>query len=558
MSITTPSTDHADQRAGRSLKARIAPFVRPLCAIELGAGQILATSLLFSFEANIPAWQHPAYWLRQLEMLAIVAAVASVVLAWPRRREIGEIWQATAAGTSWRRPLVVNLVLFGVLMLATVGITAAAERSPGAPPWGLLWLYMLPLAATAVSLVLLAAPVAFWTEALSRFRREFVIAGGVGIVLLTLGGAARSAWDRLSFITLELVYRLLSLYEKSVAIDVAGQSVTVERFTVVIDQSCSGYEGVALVSTFLVLFLWAFRATLRFPNAFLLLPIGIVAILALNVVRIAVLVSLGAHISPDMAAGGFHSQAGWMAFLFVTIGIMLIAPRIAFFSTSAGARAAPLADRALGNGIDGDRLMLGLLAPFMALMAGAVLTSASAPFDIPLYGLKVVAAGIALYMLRDVVGRVVQMPAFLPVLVGTVIGFFWVITDIGSGSALKEFLTSIPAVAVVAWLVVRAIGGVIVVPLVEEMAFRGLLYRWFISRRFEYVDPGRFSIIALVCSSVLFGVMHQRWIAGTIAGAIFALLMIWRGRISDAIWAHVAANAVIFVWALYFRQWSLL
>ena len=35
------------------------------------------------------------------------------------------------------------------------------------------------------------------------------------------------------------------------------------------------------------LFLWVFRGTLRFPNALLLLPIGLVAIFVLNAARIA-------------------------------------------------------------------------------------------------------------------------------------------------------------------------------------------------------------------------------------------------------------------------------
>jgi len=36
------------------------------------------------------------------------------------------------------------------------------------------------------------------------------------------------------------------------------------------------------------------------------------------------ILSLGAHVSPEVAVSGFHSQGGWIAFLFVTVGIMAI------------------------------------------------------------------------------------------------------------------------------------------------------------------------------------------------------------------------------------------
>ena len=93
-------------------------------------------------------------------------------------------------------------------------------------------------------------------------------------------------------------------------------------FSVVIDASCSGYEGVALVLIFLGLFLWSFRDRLLFPRALLLIPLGVGLIWLLNAVRIAVLVAIGAHVSPAMALEGFHSQAGWVSFLLVTVGLM--------------------------------------------------------------------------------------------------------------------------------------------------------------------------------------------------------------------------------------------
>ena len=85
-----------------------------------------------------------------------------------------------------------------------------------------------------------------------------------------------------------------------------------------------------------------------------------------------------------------------------------------------------------------------------------------------------------------------------------------------------------------------------------------LLYRWIVARRFDTVAFGTFTWTALIGSSLLFGLMHQRWIAGVAAGAVFAVLMVRSGRLSDAIAAHIAANAVIIAWAMILGQWTLL
>ena len=65
-------------------------------------------------------------------------------------------------------------------------------------------------------------------------------------------------------------------------------------------------------------------------------------------------------------------------------------------------------------------------------------------------------------------------------------------------------------------------------------------------------------MLAFIGSSVAFGLMHQRWIAACLAGAVYALLMYRTKKLSDPIAAHMASNAVIMVWAVAAQQWSLL
>jgi CAAX prenyl protease-like protein len=103
----------------------------------------------------------------------------------------------------------------------------------------------------------------------------------------------------------------------------------------------------------------------------------------------------------------------------------------------------------------------------------------------------------------------------------------------------------------------RLAGSVITVPIAEELAFRGYLLRKLVGRDFENVPANRFTLLSFVVSSMLFGLLHTSWIAGTVAGALFAIATYHRGRVSDAIVAHMTANALIAIAVLGFGRWDL-
>ena len=101
-------------------------------------------------------------------------------------------------------------------------------------------------------------------------------------------------------------------------------------------------------------------------------------------------------------------------------------------------------------------------------------------------------------------------------------------------------------------------GAVLTVPIAEELAFRGFLLRRLASPDFESVSWRVFSWTPFLISSAAFGLLHgDRWLAGTIAGAIFALAQQRRGRIGEAIAAHAVANALVAAWVLQTGSWQL-
>ena len=94
------------------------------------------------------------------------------------------------------------------------------------------------------------------------------------------------------------------------------------------------------------------------------------------------------------------------------------------------------------------------------------------------------------------------------------------------------------------------IGSTIIVPFAEELAFRGYLIRKLIKSNFENVPLTHFTWLSFAASSILFGILHGRWLAGTIAGMAYALAVSRRGQLGDAELAHATTNALIAAWVI--------
>jgi exosortase E/protease (VPEID-CTERM system) len=373
-----------------------------------------------------------------------------------------------------------------------------------------------------------------------------------GALLVASSRLALASWSSFAGWTLHASHWILSLYETDVVLDVDRLILGAGDFHVRVLQECSGYEGIGLVTAFLAFYCWLRRGQLRFPNALLLIPIGIAASWTLNAIRIALLVSVGRHVSPEIAVNGFHSQAGWIAFLGIAIGLVAVSTWSPFFRGGA--------ERPASTAGSTNELLLALLVPFIALMATSIIAGLFAPHDQWLYVLKVAAVGGAVWLYRRVYVSLAMAPSSTALGVGIAIGIAWVITDPPSenGNALAIWLATLPTWIAVLWLGCRGFGTVVLVPIAEELAFRGYLQRVLISRDFERVAPAHFTWLSFVVTSLLFGMMHQRWMAAAIAGALYALLVYRSNRLSDAIAAHAASNLVIFVWAVTAGQWTLL
>ena len=99
--------------------------------------------------------------------------------------------------------------------------------------------------------------------------------------------------------------------------------------------------------------------------------------------------------------------------------------------------------------------------------------------------------------------------------------------------------------------IVRLIGSAFAIAIIEEFFWRGFLYRWLIDRNFTRVKFTGYEWEAFLFTCLLFGLEHNRWAVGVIAGVLYLVLLIKTSDIGAACIAHVITN---FLLGLYVIQ----
>ena len=103
---------------------------------------------------------------------------------------------------------------------------------------------------------------------------------------------------------------------------------------------------------------------------------------------------------------------------------------------------------------------------------------------------------------------------------------------------------------------IRIFGASVVVPIMEELFWRSFLIRWIVNTRFESVPLGTFTVGSFLITVVLFGLEHNLWLAGMLAGAAYNVLLYRTGRIWPCILAHGLTNLLLGVHVLVTQEWQ--
>lgn len=179
----------------------------------------------------------------------------------------------------------------------------------------------------------------------------------------------------------------------------------------------------------------------------------------------------------------------------------------------------------------------------------------------------VVAATLAVFSRRAIPGR----PAFPAgsILIGAAVMAVWIAPDMlwpgyrdfwlfhngVTGVARSSLPVDLKSNAF--FIAVRALESAVLVPVLEELFWRGWVMRWAIRSDFESVPVGQYTAVSFWAVAVLFASEHgPYWEVGLIAGVAYNWWCVRTRSLADCILAHAVTNALLAGYVLLSGQWQ--
>jgi len=233
------------------------------------------------------------------------------------------------------------------------------------------------------------------------------------------------------------------------------------------------------------------------------------------------------------------------------------------------ARPSPSAATADGRTRPGDfRSTAAYIAPFVVYVGlMGVEQMAHLPIQV-FYPIRCLAAVLTLLWLsRGVIGlRPTRAPA--SILLGAAVFVIWIAPDLlfhyrhfwlFENPIFGHADSSAPAGlrASLFFRVVRTLGCTLVVPVLEELFWRGWMMRWLIDFHFTKVKLGAYTPAAFWTVALIFASEHgPYWEVGLAAGILYNWWMVRTGSLADCIWAHTVTNGLLSAYVLAANQWQ--
>ena len=509
-----------------------------------------------NFDAFLPTLKDDTSWFSflayagQFAKFGVTVLTALSLALWARLAEHFKHLQTVLATYKFHYFSFLQLLAY-CLFYWNTALVFGERPDQSTQPDILIISWLILLVSVAGLWLLSIAPWHYWKKFINAEKTAISLSLLVGVFAWCLALLSQEIWKPLSALTFHTSSFLLGLLYPDIIVNLELKLLGTQNFFVNIAPACSGYEGIGLVTIFTLFYLSIFKKEFRFPQALLLFPIGIVTIWFFNALRIAALIAIGDSFSEEVAVGGFHSQAGWISFIIVTLGILIAAHKIPFFCKQ------PIAHHSSHTPMS---LAMALLIPFIVLLTSTILSSAlSAEFHW-YYPARVIATAIALTYCWKYFSFSKIKINLEPIIIGIAVFVFWILlipNDIEQNTAFAKELFEAPQSISTSWLVLRFIGAVITVPLVEELLFRGYLLCRLANINISLEGRLPISWLALLGSSILFGLLHSTWIAGTLAGLAYGLVRYRSNSVMDAVIAHGVTNLCISVLVLCTGYWSL-
>jgi exosortase E/protease (VPEID-CTERM system) len=479
-------------------------------------------------------------------IVALVAAITVFAFASGKHRNA---LTTLAPPRAYFRPvwLIAHVALLACL--AWLG-SLLFPSSPSAIPFAaVVGLWLICGAAALFCAFAAMGPLPLWLKAARTLGNIWLYSAAAALAAAIAIPFSEQYWASTAAATFQLVRILLSPILPGMTVDPATLVLGTQHFAVEILPFCSGLEGMSLILVFMIAWLWYFRKEYRFPRALLLIPLGVTLMFGLNAVRIAVLVVIGNAGYSEVAEYGFHSQAGWIAFNAVAVGIAFWTRRSRWLNRS----------QVSIEGHQSENPTAVFLMPLLAILAAGMLSYAMSGRFEWFYPLRLFACAAVIAIYRHRLVALDWRWSWRGALLGIGVFLVWYIAVhfLVPDVSMPEPLAAASPWLRWGWIACRVAGTVLTVPLAEELAYRGFLMRRLQSREFESMAYGRVGWLALAASSALFGAAHGAlWLPGSVAGFAYGWIVRRQGLLGEAVAAHITTNILVAAVALGSGNWA--
>lgn len=156
--------------------------------------------------------------------------------------------------------------------------------------------------------------------------------------------------------------------------------------------------------------------------------------------------------------------------------------------------------------------------------------------------------------------------AAVSVVVGILVAAVWVGVDgwypslpfLGKRIGFDPFAAIASPGGRFAFVAVRLLGLVVLVPFLEELFWRSFLMRWVINPEIEKVPVGTVTLLSAAITSIAFAAAHPEWLPAALTGAAWAFLLARTRSLSACLISHATANLGLGVYAVVTGDWKFL
>ncbi len=202
------------------------------------------------------------------------------------------------------------------------------------------------------------------------------------------------------------------------------------------------------------------------------------------------------------------------------------------------------------------------------LLLNSALKSAGGSFALSsaeywIYPLQTVLSGILLLLFWRQYALTRPLRPGVGLLVGLVVFLLWISPQafFGFSARIDGFNPDVfAAQPAFYWgtLLLRFLRLVVVVPLLEEIFWRGFLLRFLIDEDFERVPFGTFGWLSFVVVTLAFGFSHNRpdWLAAVLTGMLYNGVAYRSRSLSTCVVTHALTNLLLGLWIMRTGQWG--